>query len=109
MARVRVAVVLEQDDAETLDRLARERGLSRSALIREQVLRLTRRGEAAGGASPPPEKDALLALLDWLDEQPDPGPAGDPLLALEGVLVDELATDVAEHHDTYLYGGEITA
>ena len=61
MARdVRFALRLSSDDAEALDRLAAERGRSRSALIRDLV-------EEAGGkprvAAQPPDLERILAAL----------------------------------------------
>lgn len=77
MALVRVQVLLEEADVAALEREARRLRLSRSEVVRR----------------------SLRAFAGPCEEDPFP--------AMVGVMDGETATDLAQRHDTYIYGGEV--
>jgi metal-responsive CopG/Arc/MetJ family transcriptional regulator len=80
MARMhRTQIYLEPDLAESLDRLASRRGMSRAMLIREAARRLLAEEQGA-------QEDSIFGVI--------------------GLGHDE-ATDVAERHDDYLAEAEM--
>jgi hypothetical protein len=86
---VRMQILLEEDERRAVEEEARRLGISMSEVIRRQVRPLALAEEPAG----------------YDGEWP---PKGDPFFALIGFVEGEGANDISIHHDTYLYGGEIT-
>lgn len=81
---IRKQIYLEETMIETIKKLAREKDLTQSEIIRE-------------------------AILKYIQEEQVKGKVVDPLLALIGIAneSDAQLTDGSENHDYYLYGGLI--
>ena len=92
MALVRMQILLDEDERRAVEDEARRLGVSMSEVIRRQVRPLARAEEQADyDGEWPPKDDPFFALIGKFESSPD-----NP-------------NDGSIHHDTYLYGGEITA
>jgi hypothetical protein len=89
----RVQMLIDEDQERWLNEEAARLGVSKSEVVRRCLPAATppEDGPAEDDGTWPPPDDPFVKFLEWVDQQDfPPGP-----------------TDVAEHHDTYLYGGEM--
>lgn len=91
MALVRMQILLEEGERRAVEDEARRLGISMSEVIRRHLrpLALAEEREAYDDEWPPKD-DPFFALIGKFESSPD-----EP-------------NDGSIHHDTYLYGGELT-